>query len=156
MVRFVTWINLDLGGSITGLPLATATANSLISILLIVLFTATYSTTGGLRAVINTDVVQFALALIGTCIYAWFAVDAAGGLAGLAGRIAALYGPETAARMLSFGPQTAPDLLMPFLIINCHRSCAGVVARPAGERARARSLTAAGRWQGRRMRTAPA
>lgn len=117
VVRFVTWINLDLGGSITGLPLAIATANSLISILAIVLFTATYSTTGGLRAVINTDVVQFALALVGTCIYAGFAVDAAGGLAGLADRIAALYGPETAARMLSFGPQTAPDLLMPFLII---------------------------------------
>ena len=117
VVRFVTWMNLDLGGSITGLPLDIATANSLISILAIVTFTATYSTTGGLRAVINTDVVQFALALIGTCIYAWFAIAAAGGLAGLADRIVDLYGPETAAQMLSFGPQTAPDLLLPFLII---------------------------------------
>jgi solute:Na+ symporter, SSS family len=45
------------------------------------------------------------------------AVAAAGGLSDLAGRIVDLYGPETAARMLSFGPQTAPDLLLPFLII---------------------------------------
>jgi solute:Na+ symporter, SSS family len=117
VVRFVIWFNLDLGGSITGLPLEIATANSLISILAIVIFTATYSMTGGLRAVINTDVVQFALALIGTCIYAWFAIAAAGGLAGLADRIVDLYGAETAAQMLSFGPQTAPDLLLPFLVI---------------------------------------
>ena len=117
VVRFVTWMNLDLGGSITGLPLEIATTNSLISILAILFFTATYATTGGLRAVINTDIVQFALALIGTCIYAWAAVAAAGGLAGLADRIAELYGAETAAQMLSFAPQTAPDLLLPFLII---------------------------------------
>jgi Na+/proline symporter len=117
VVRFVTWTNLDLGGSISGLPLEIATANSLISILAILLFTAMYATTGGLRAVINTDVVQFALALTGTFIYAWVAVAAAGGLSDLAGRIVDLYGPETATRMLSFGPQTAPDLLLPFVII---------------------------------------
>lgn len=61
--------------------------------------------------------VQFALALIGTCVYAWFATAAAGGLAGLADRIVDLYSPETATQMLSFAPQTAPDLLLPFLII---------------------------------------
>lgn len=117
IVRFVAWMNLDLGGSITGLPLDIATANSLISILAILAFTAAYATTGGLRAVINTDVVQFALALGGTFIYAWIAVTAAGGLSGLADRVIELYGSDTASRMLSFAPQTAPDLLLPFLII---------------------------------------
>lgn len=117
VVRFVTWINLDLGGSITGLPLDIATANSLISILAILIFTATYTTTGGLRAVINTDVVQFALALGGTVVYAWIAITAAGGFSGLTHRVVDLYGPDTASRMLSFAPQTAPDLLLPFLVI---------------------------------------
>ncbi len=117
VVGLVTAMNLDLGVSITGLPLDIATANSLISILAILIFTATYSTTGGLRAVVNTDVVQFALALIGTLAYAWIAVIAAGGLTGLADRVVEHYGPEIAARMLSFGPQTAPDLLLPFLIV---------------------------------------
>lgn len=117
VVRFVTWMNLDLGGSITGLPLDIATANSLISILAILAFTASYATTGGLRAVINTDVVQFALALSGTLIYAAVALTAAGGFSGLAERVVDLYGADTAGRLLSFAPQTAPDLLLPFLVI---------------------------------------
>ena len=117
VVSFVAAIGLQLGESVTGLQSEVATANNLISILLILIFTATYSTTGGLRSVINTDVVQFALAMVGTLIYAWVVVEAAGGLGGLTERIVEIYGPEEAGRMLSFGPETAPDLLLPFLTI---------------------------------------
>lgn len=118
VVSFVSALGLRLGESVTGLSPQINTANNLISILLILLFTALYSTTGGLRAVIATDVVQFILALVGTFFYAWFVIDAAGGLGGLSERIVSLYGAEQASQMLSFGPtDRAAQVLMPFLII---------------------------------------
>jgi solute:Na+ symporter, SSS family len=108
---------LELGG-VTGLDPAIATANNLLSILLILAFTAAYSTTGGLRAVINTDVAQFCLAMVGTAIYAWVVVRAVGGFGALSDRMVELYGAEAASRMLSFAPpETAGQVLMPFLVI---------------------------------------
>ncbi len=104
IVHFVSASGLQLGESITGLTPAMMSANNLISILLILAFTAMYSITGGLRAVVQTDVVQFSLAMIGTLLYAWFVVDAAGGLGGLTDRLVELYGAEQAGRMLSFAP----------------------------------------------------
>ena len=107
-----------LGTSALGLPPEVAAANNLLSILVILGFTALYSTTGGLRAVIATDVMQFALAMVGTAVYAWIVVREAGGIGGLTDRVVELYGPEHAATMLSFGP---PDLtagiVLPFLTI---------------------------------------
>ncbi|MFL9815103.1 Na+:solute symporter [Stutzerimonas sp. VN223-3] len=118
IVGFVTSAGLQLGESITGLEPSMMTANNLISILLILAFTAMYSITGGLRAVVQTDVVQFSLAMIGTLLYAWFVIDAVGGLGGLTDRIVELYGAEQAGKMLSFAPPTdAGELLMPFLVI---------------------------------------
>src|SRR5690606_5638766 len=109
---------LDLGGSATGwFTPEVATANNLLSILLILLFTAGYSMTGGLRAVIETDVVQFALAMAATAIYAWVVLEAVGGLPGLGERVVELYGAREAARLLSFGPGSAGDLLLPFLVV---------------------------------------
>jgi solute:Na+ symporter, SSS family len=108
---------LELGG-VTGLDPAIATANNLLSILLILAFTAGYSTTGGLRAVINTDVAQFCLAMIGTAIYAWVVVRAVGGFGAVSDRMVELYGAEEANRMLSFAPpDTAGQVLLPFLVI---------------------------------------
>lgn len=118
VVGFIESSGLRLGESVTGLAPAVMGANSLISIFLILAFTATYSITGGLRAVVETDVVQFAVAMVGTVLYAWFVIDAAGGLSGLAGRLADLYGAEQAGRMMSFSPPDGPgDLLMPFLVL---------------------------------------
>jgi len=111
-------LGIQLGESITGLDPAMMSANNLISILLILAFTAMYSITGGLRAVVQTDVMQFSLAMIGTLLYAWFVVDAAGGLSGLTDRIVELYGSEQASRLLSFAPPAdAGEALMPFLVI---------------------------------------
>ncbi len=118
IVAFIASTGIQLGESITGLEPAVMSANNLISILLILAFTAMYSITGGLRAVVQTDVVQFSLAMIGTLLYAWFVVDAAGGLGGLTDRIVELYGSEQAGQMLSFAPPAdAGEALMPFLII---------------------------------------
>jgi solute:Na+ symporter, SSS family len=107
-------LGLELSSGLTGLDPATATTNSLLGILATVAFVALYSTTGGLRSVVRTDIVQLALMLAGTLAYAVFAVDAAGGLGGLAARLADLYGAEQAQRYTSFVPAEA---LAPFLTV---------------------------------------
>lgn len=118
VARLIGSSGIRLGESVTGLSPAVMSANNLISIALILAFTAMYSITGGLRAVIKTDVAQFAIAMAGTALYAWFVIDDAGGLGGLAGRIIDLYGAEQAGRMMSFSPPDAPgDPLMPFLVL---------------------------------------
>ncbi|WP_420455958.1 sodium:solute symporter family protein [Rubrivirga sp.] len=107
-----------LGTTATGLAPAVAAANNLLSILLIVGFTALYSTTGGLRAVVATDVVQFWLAMIGTAIYAVVVVNEAGGLGGLTERVTEIYGDLRASQLLSFSaPDTSWGVLGPFLTI---------------------------------------
>ena len=63
---------LSFGASTRGLPTEIADTNNLLSILLILTFTLLYSTTGGLRSVITTDVAQFALTLFGSIFYVWF------------------------------------------------------------------------------------
>ncbi len=108
---------LRLGESIGGLDRAAATTNNLISIVLILAFTGMYSITGGLRAVVQTDVLQLSVAMLGTLAYAWFVVDAAGGLAGLTDRLVELYGAQRADQLLSFAPSGVGDALMPFLLI---------------------------------------
>ena len=107
---------LVLASGVTGLGAATATANNVLSILAMLGFVALYSTTGGLRGVIATDVMQLALMLAGTALYAWLAVDGAGGLAAMPARLSELYGAEQAGRFLSFAP-SAEDALLPFLVI---------------------------------------
>ncbi|MEM6337636.1 MAG: sodium transporter, partial [Bacteroidota bacterium] len=116
IVGFVAAIGLDLGGSVTGLAPDIATANNLISILLILGFTALYSTTGGLRSVIATDVLQFGLAMAGTLFYGVLVIREAGGLGGIVDRIVDLYGVDLTNKMLSFGAPSG-ELLMPFLIV---------------------------------------
>ena len=109
---------LYLGDSVTGLPPAVMATNNLVSILLILGFTALYSITGGLRAVVRTDFLQFAIAMLGTAIYAWYVLAAAGGLQGLADRLVAIYGAAQAQRMMSFGPTGGGgEVLLPFLVL---------------------------------------
>ncbi|MEZ5419259.1 MAG: hypothetical protein R2708_18245 [Vicinamibacterales bacterium] len=79
-------------------------ASNLLSIGAIVAFTALYSATGGLRSVIDTDVVQVTLAFAATGLYAATVTSAVGGLDQLPARLTALYGPERTAALLSFNP----------------------------------------------------
>ena len=111
----VATLGFELHSGVSGLDPATATTNSLLGILATVSFVALYSTTGGLRSVVRTDIVQLGLMLAGTLGYAVFAVDAAGGLDGLVQRLAALYGAEQAERYTSFVP--AAEALAPFLTV---------------------------------------
>ena len=116
LITITRSLGLYIGTISTAVDPAIATTNNLISILLILGFTALYSTTGGLRSVVVTDLMQFVLAMIGTLIYAFIIVDHVGGLAAMVEKMSAIYGSETAGKLLSFGPPGG-EILMPFLII---------------------------------------
>lgn len=101
---FVAALDISLLSAATDLPGDVASTNNVLSIVVILLFTAGYSTAGGLRGVVSTDVMQFFLALGGTALYAWLAIGEAGGLAGLPDKVIGLYGAERGGDMLSFLP----------------------------------------------------
>lgn len=61
-----------------------------------------YSTMGGIRGVILTDLLQFVVAVVGAVIFSWIAVDSVGGLAGLRTALFDTY-PD-AADLLAFVP----------------------------------------------------
>src|SRR5690606_23132483 len=76
----------------------------------IVALTLLYSTTGGLRAVVDTDIAQLVIALLATAFYAVVVVDRAGGLGALPARLAELYGAAGASELLAFTPSRARDV----------------------------------------------
>ena len=89
-----------------GIPLP---ANSFLSLLVVVSVTTLYSTTGGLRAVVNTDVAQFAVAILASLIYAVIVVRLVGGLGELGPRLEALYGASWTSETLAFTPTRARE-----------------------------------------------
>ncbi len=105
---------LTVGGSAVD-PILTTT-NNLISIFIILGFTTLYSTTGGLRSVVATDVTQFGFAMVGTMCYAGYVLYEAGGFGSIADKMESLYGSAGSAEMLSFSPGIG-EALMPFLMI---------------------------------------
>ena len=105
LVALVQWVGRPLTAhGLDGADVWLRSASNLLSIGLIVGFTALYSATGGLRSVINTDVVQLVLALGATGLYARAVTDAIGGLDQIPVRLAALYGQARMSSMLSFNP----------------------------------------------------
>lgn len=118
-VGLAQWIGTPMtvvSGEASGWPadVWTRSANNLISIFAILLVTTFYSTTGGLRSVVNTDIVQFAIMLIGTFLFAWFVVDQVGGLTSVPEQIRVRFanggpGGISAEEMLAFTPSVARD-----------------------------------------------
>jgi len=106
---------LEITSGLSAVSGSIATTNNLLSILCMLAFVSLYSMTGGLRAVITTDVLQLALMLSGTALYAWFAVEAAGGFAMLSDQISSIYGDD-ARRLISFVPP-AGDAVLPFAVV---------------------------------------
>ena len=53
--------------------------NNLLSIGILVLVTLLYSTTGGLRSVVATDLAQFFIAITGSFLFAWYVLQEVGG-----------------------------------------------------------------------------
>lgn len=112
----ISAIGVPVASGATGLETYVATANNVFSIFIIITFTALYSMTGGLRAVIATDTVQFCLAMLGTLIYAVIVLVKSGGVDLVVDRLVEIYGPAEAGRILSFSPSTT-DAVAPFLVI---------------------------------------
>lgn len=105
----VQWVNVPLTTTPESTTWVTQSANNLISLLTIVSVTTLYSTTGGLRAVVDTDVVQLGIALLGTAIYAVAVIGQVGGLGQLRLRLDSLYGSQHASQLLAFTPDGARD-----------------------------------------------
>lgn len=96
--------------------------NNFISILVIALTSTLYSTTGGLRSVVATDVVQFALGLTGSVVYAAVIIATAGGLPNMISRLSegmTLGGPGgiTFSQVVAFTPSQAKDATMTILAV---------------------------------------
>ena len=86
--------------------------NNLLSIGAIVLVTLFYSTTGGLRSVVATDMVQFTVAIIASGLFAWYILLHVGGFSGLHEQLIALYTPVgpnqlTFDQLVAFTPSEA-------------------------------------------------
>jgi solute:Na+ symporter, SSS family len=90
----------------------TVSADNLISIALVTAVTLAYSTSGGLRSVVATDVVQLAIMLVATACFTVLAVRAAGPdlTSALHARFdAARSDVPTASQLLALGPTGARD-----------------------------------------------
>lgn len=116
IVGWVRVVGIPLASGATGLDTWVATTNNIISILAILAFVALYSTTGGLRSVIATDIVQFSVAMFATLVYAVIAVSKAGGIGGMVDKIGTLYGEAKASQILSFSPNSW-EAVLPFIVL---------------------------------------
>ena len=95
-------------------PVWAASTNNLISIGTIVLVTLFYSTTGGLRSVVATDLMQLLLAMLATAGFAWYVVSEAGGMGAVVEAIRKRFadggpGGITPTEILAFTPSRAKD-----------------------------------------------
>ena len=84
--------------------LTMGSVNESFTVALLVLMIAVYSSAGGIRGVILTDLFQFVIAMTGSCLFAWYAVEAVGGLSGMSAKLGEIYGAKGAADILSFLP----------------------------------------------------
>jgi Na+/proline symporter len=106
----------------TGDDVWVRSADNLISIFAILAVTTFYSTTGGLRSVVNTDVLQFFVMVAGTFLFAWWVVDRAGGLGAIPDAIREQFadggpGGITPEQILAFTPSHAKDATFAVLAV---------------------------------------
>ena len=112
--NIVVAAGIPLASNVTGLETFIATTNNIISLFMMVVFVALYSTTGGLRSVIATDIVQFTIMMLATLLYAVIAIHNAGGFFNITDKLVELYGMERTSQMLSFIPS---DAILPFIVV---------------------------------------
>ncbi|GJL56487.1 MAG: sodium transporter [Nitrospirales bacterium] len=96
--------------------------NNLLSIGIVVLVTLLYSTTGGLRSVVATDVVQFIIAMLASVIFAGYVLHHVGGFYSLHERLMTMYTPTgpgnlTFTQLVAFTPAEAKDISVAILLV---------------------------------------
>jgi len=89
--------------------------NATITIVFLILIVLTYSSMGGIRGVILTDLVQFVIAMVTSIVFAYFAVTELGGMSGIQTQLVDIYGAEQAANFTEFLP-SLDNPLLPFHI----------------------------------------
>ncbi|MBD3636221.1 MAG: sodium transporter, partial [Crocinitomicaceae bacterium] len=83
------------------------------TILALLLIVMIYSSLGGIRGVILTDLFQFVIAMVVSIIFAFYAVDAVGGLDEMHLKLAQIYGPAKAGHLTEIIP-SMDNPLIPF------------------------------------------
>jgi solute:Na+ symporter, SSS family len=95
--------------------------NNIISMIAIVLTTFLYSTTGGLRSVVRTDMVQFAIMMGATLMFAYYVVDSVGGLGSMHERLSALFSQPgssmTISELLAITPSQTQEIGFAMLMV---------------------------------------
>ena len=123
LVNLVRWIGVPLTiGPPDDAAVWMHTASNFLSILLILSVATFYSTTGGLRSVVATDLVQIAIMFAGTAAFAIIVVQAVGGFDGLSARLHDAFGaggpggilPD---QILAFTPDQARDASAAVLLL---------------------------------------
>ncbi len=89
--------------------------NATLTIMVLLIFVSIYSSLGGIRGVILTDLFQFAIAMISAIYFAYFAVQAVGGTGAMVDSIYDIYGDEKAGHLLEFVP-SFDNTMLPFQI----------------------------------------
>jgi Na+/proline symporter len=115
MVRFVGVPFATLHEGRDALDIWTRSTDNLISLFLLVGLTAAYSTVGGLRAVVRTDIMQLALMLGATLGFSVWVVDHVGGLDAIGTALASHFssgGPNgmSSRELLGFTPWDAREM----------------------------------------------
>ena len=114
-VAAVEWVGLPLSlGGLDDPEVWIKTASNAISLGLILTVTALYSTTGGLRSVADTDVVQIGIMFAGTLAFVAIVVAEVGGLAAMTEQVRTTFatggpGGITPNEILAFTPGHAKD-----------------------------------------------
>lgn len=89
--------------------------NATITIMALLIIVMIYSSLGGIRGVILTDLFQFLIAIVVSIIFAIYAVNQVGGLENLQTGLSDLYGAERAGHLTEFIP-SFDNPLLPFQI----------------------------------------
>jgi Na+/proline symporter len=119
----VKWAGVSFtAGGQAGQDIWVRSTDNMISIGLILLVTLFYSTTGGLRSVVATDVVQLFLALGATGVFAWYVVESSGGWNEVLRQIHVRFssgetGSLTADQLLAFTPSHAKDVSAALIVV---------------------------------------
>jgi len=89
--------------------------NATLTILSLLIIVMVYSSIGGIRGVILTDLFQFVIAIVVSIVFAVYAVDAVGGLENLQSGLVDIYGSERAGHLTEIIP-SFDNPLIPFEI----------------------------------------
>ncbi len=87
--------------------------NATLSIMALLILVGIYSSLGGIRGVILTDLFQFAIAMISAIYFAYYAVQAVGGTSGMISSMHDIYGAEKAGHILELVP-SFDNTMLPF------------------------------------------